>query len=134
MCGNLEFVPLAGNKFAGKPGYDFYKSLRSVGQYVDGDGRFQLAIIPGPGVLMFQARGASETANGGQPLNPYKQAEFDAEDRKRVKLTKRGKDRYFTAIDNSSQFLTIQNAVKYIDLAADAKTAKCDLFVERGQR
>ncbi len=131
--GNIEFLPLPGNKFAGKPGYDFYKSIRSVGQYVDAGGELRLAVIPGPGVLMFQARGVNETAYGGQQLNPYKQAEFDAEDRKRVKLTKRGEDRYFTVLDNSIEFLATQNSVKYIDLAADAKGAKCDLFVERGQ-
>ncbi len=113
----IRFMPLPGNKFADKPGYDSYK-YESLMNDVGADGRFQLAVIPGPGVLMVQAR-ADETANGGQELNPYKQAEFDAKDRKYVKIT-------------GPEFLTIQNAVKVLDLAADAGKAKCDLFVERG--
>jgi hypothetical protein len=88
--------------------------------------------MPGPCVLMVQARGGSETANGGLKLNPYKQAEFDAKDREHVKITKSNGDRYFTTIENRTEYLPLQNAVKVLHLAADAGTAKCDLFVERG--
>ena len=129
--GGIRFVPLPGNKFFGKPGYDFYKFERTTSE-VDAEGRFQLAVLPGPGVLMFQAWGASETANGGQKLNPYKQAEFDAKDRERVKVAEKGGDRFFAAATNSAESLMNENAVKFLDLAAGAGTAKCDLFVERG--
>jgi RNA polymerase sigma factor (sigma-70 family) len=131
--GGIRFVPLPDNKFAGKPGYDSYK-YEDLMNEVGTNGRFQLTVMPGPGVLMVQAWGASETANGGQKLNPYKLAEFDAKDREGVKITESGDgDRYFTAIDNKIEFLNIQNTVKVLDLAADTRTAKCDLFVERGQ-
>ncbi len=120
----IRFVPLPSNKFAGKPGYDSYK-YEGLMNDVGADGRFQLAVMPGPGVLMVQAGVESETANGGLKLNPYKQAEFDAKDRERLnKIAGSDDDRYFTAI---------QNAVKVLDLAANAGTAKYDLFVERGQ-
>jgi RNA polymerase sigma factor (sigma-70 family) len=129
--GEVHFVLLPGNKFASKHGFNRHR-YGIMGTKTEADGRFQLAVIPGPGVLMFQAY-AGEKANGGPELNPYKQAEFDAEDRERVPLTERGNDeRYFTAIDRSIQFLNSQNAVKYIDLAPEAGTAKCDLFVDRG--
>jgi RNA polymerase sigma factor (sigma-70 family) len=129
--GEVHFVLLPGNNFAGKPGFNRYH-YGILGTKTETDGQFQLAVIPGPSVLMFQAH-AGEKANGGQELNPYKQAEFDAKERERVQLTERGNDeRYFTTIDRSIQFLNSQNAVKYIDLAPDAGTAKCDLFVDRG--
>ncbi|HEY7154140.1 MAG TPA: sigma-70 family RNA polymerase sigma factor [Gemmataceae bacterium] len=132
----VRFAPLPGNKFFGKPGYDYYKYAQVEQTMTDvrEAGRYQLAVMPGPGVLMSQARGLSETANGGQKMNPYKQAEFDAKDREHVKITESDDgDRSFpTALDNHSESLTIQNAVKYLDLAPDAGMAKCDLFVERG--
>ncbi len=128
--GGIRFVPLPGNKFAGKPGYDSYNfdhTMRSV----DADGRFKLAVPPGPGVLMVQAY-ATEKANGGKELCPYKQAEFDARDREHVRLTENGEDRFFTALGNSIEFLSSENVVKYLDLAADAGAMECDLYLERG--
>jgi RNA polymerase sigma factor (sigma-70 family) len=128
--GGIRFAPLPGNKFAGKPGYDSYKYDRTM-RTVDASGRFKLTVIPGPGVLMVQVFQGEKT-NGGLELNPYKQAEFDAKDRERVKPTENGEDRFFNGIDNSLEFLSLESAVKYIDLAPDAGTAECDLFVERG--
>jgi len=129
--GSIRFVPLPSNKYAGKPGYDSYNYSRMMGDDVDADGRFKLAVPPGPGVLMAEVYGG-EKANGGQELCPYKQAEFDAKDREHVKLIENGEHRFFTAINNSREFLDLENAVKYLDLAPDAGTATCDLFVERG--
>jgi hypothetical protein len=128
--GGVRFVPLAGNTFAGKPGYDSYNYDRTM-RGVNPDGRFQLTVMPGPGVLMVQVYG-NEKVDGGLEVNPYKQAEFDAQDRKHIKLTENGEDRFFTSIGNSSEFLSSENVVKYLDLAPDAGTAKCDMFVERG--
>jgi len=128
--GDVRFVPLPGNKFAGKPGFNRHQ-IGILGTRTEADGGFQLAVIPGPGVLMFQSYGG-EKANSGQELNPYRQAEFDAKDRERVQVTEHGEDCYFTAVDNTVKFLNSLNAVKYLDLAPDAGTAKCDLFVERG--
>ncbi|MGH7173873.1 MAG: sigma-70 family RNA polymerase sigma factor, partial [Gemmataceae bacterium] len=130
--GGVRFLPLPGNKFAGKSGYDSYK-YESLTNPTDAAGRFQLAVMPGPGVLMAQAGGGSERANGGHKLNPYKQAEFDAKDREHVKITESSDgDRVFTAIDGRPEFLPILNAVKMLDLALDAGTATCDLYLERG--
>ena len=128
--GGIRFVPLPDNKFAKQPGYDSYQYERLMRQ-VDSEGRFKFAVIPGPGVLMVQAHGG-EKANGGQQINPYMQAEFDAKDREHVKITE-SDGGYFTALDNSIEFLGIEQAVKYIDLAPDAGSAECNLFLERGQ-
>jgi hypothetical protein len=80
---------------------------------------------------MVQAYSGEQT-NGGPPLNPYKQAEFDAKDRERVKVKDNEGNRYFTIANGTLEFLTSLNAVKVIDLAADADTATCDLFVDPG--
>jgi RNA polymerase sigma factor (sigma-70 family) len=130
--GGIRFVPLPGNPFTDKPGYDSYKYERLTTQ-VDSAGRFKFTVIPGPGVLMVQAHGVERT-NGGREVIPYKLAEFDAKDRERVKITvNEDGDRYFTTLDNSLEFLNLHHAVKVLDLAADAGAATCNLFVERGQ-
>jgi RNA polymerase sigma factor (sigma-70 family) len=127
--GGIRFVPLPGNKFADKPGYDSFKYERLT-RLVSSDGRFKFPVIPGLGVLTVQVDG-EEKANGGQAINPYKAAEFDTKDRALVPINE--KDGYFTAIDNSIEFFGRSHVVKVIDLAPDAGTAECDLFLERGQ-
>lgn len=119
--GSVRFVPLTGNTFAGKPGYDSFKYERMSNE-ADAEGRFKFAVIPGRGVLIAHV-----------DANVYKQAKFDAKDREQVKITEGDNGRYFTTIDNTSEDLNLLNAVKYLDLAPDAGTSKCDLFVERGQ-
>ncbi len=131
--GGIRFVPLPGNNFAGKPGYDSYKYERLISQ-VETDGRFRLVVMPGRGVLMVDVERNIARANGGQPLNPYKRAEFDATERQHVKISESGDgDHYFTAVDNTIESINIHNAVKYLDLAPDAGPVTCDLFVDRGQ-
>jgi RNA polymerase sigma factor (sigma-70 family) len=127
----VRFVPLPGNTFFGKPGYDYYKYAQDEPTKTDlrEAGRYQLAVLPGPGVLMVQARGDPKI-NGG---NLYKQAEFDAKDCERFKITENDRS-FLTALDNHSESLAIQNAVKVLDLAPGTGPAKCDVFVERGQR
>jgi RNA polymerase sigma factor (sigma-70 family) len=131
----LRFMPLPGNKFFGKPGYDYYESFRNEWTMTDDReaGRYQLAVMPGPGVLMVQARGG-ETANGGQKLNPYKPAEFDAKDRERVQFLESddGDRRFHIALESQSESLDFLNAVKLLDLTPDADPVKCDFFLERG--
>ncbi len=127
---SISWAPLQDHPMAGKPGYESYRFAGS--QSSGADGRFQLPIIPGPCVLMVTASGG-ETANGGQRVNPYKQAEFDAKDRERVKVTEDGTGYpVFRIAGGVIESLVTLNAVKVIDLAADAETATCDLFVERG--
>jgi uncharacterized GH25 family protein len=132
LAGSLRFIPLPGNKFCAEPGYDSFRYER-LSTVIDAKGRFQLTVIPGPGVLLVQVS-ARETANGGQPVIPYKQAEFESKDREQVAVTETDDgDRYFTAADNSLEFLTINHVVKRLDFAPDVETAKCDVFVRRGK-
>ena len=127
----IRYVPLPDNKFFGKPGYDSYRFERLMNS-TDSDGRFRLPVIPGTGVLLVQAH-PKDAQLGGVAINPYRQAEFSAEDRKHVPYTEKGGDRYFTAATNSLEFLDIENACKFFDLAEDARSVSCDLYLERGR-
>jgi RNA polymerase sigma factor (sigma-70 family) len=130
--GGIRFVPLPGNRFVEQPGFSSYqvdRTMRQVGQ----DGRFKLVLPPGAGVLMVQAWGTIEKANGHQPLNPYKLAQFDAKDRERVQVVNEGADdAHFKAVDGSIEFLGTENVVKVIDLSSEASATQWDLYVERG--
>jgi RNA polymerase sigma factor (sigma-70 family) len=128
----LRFAPLPDNKYFDKPGYDSYRYER-LSTATDAQGRFRIVVLPGPGVLMAQAW-AGEKTNDGQAISPYKQAEFDVEDRKHIPVTNADdENRYFTAAGNSLEFLDILNVAKRLDLAPDAGAVTCDLHLERGR-
>jgi hypothetical protein len=113
---SVRYAYLPDNKFAGTPGYDPH-----VGGYgSDDDGRFRFKVAPGTGVLEATPMGVS---------NPYKPAQFDAADRKHITFTKDGD---FVAFGGGGGFLSLQNAVKRLDLAADALVVEQNLYVEPG--
>jgi RNA polymerase sigma factor (sigma-70 family) len=129
--GGIRYAPLADNKYFGKkPGYDSYRYERFTHD-VDAQGRFRLVVLPGTGVLMAQAYPDGPKINGVL-IKPYKQAEFDAADRERVKVVENGHHRHYQAAGNSLEFLSSENAAKVLDLAEGAPPTTCDLFVERG--
>jgi RNA polymerase sigma factor (sigma-70 family) len=126
----VRFVPLPDNKFFGKPGYDSYNYERLMTP-TDAEGRYRITVIPGGGVLMAQAY-ASDRELGGLPVKPYRQASFDPIDAKRVPVTDPKGDRYFNSA-GGLEFLSNENAVKVLDLAAEAGAVTRDLFVDRGE-
>jgi RNA polymerase sigma factor (sigma-70 family) len=129
---SLNFAPLPENKYFGKPGWDSYRYER-LSNSTDDEGRFRLAVIPGPCVLTVQAEGGEKTKDG-QAINPYMPAEFDAADRKRISVieTEDG-ERYFLAANNSREYFSNANAVKRLDLAPDAREVRYDLVLSRGR-
>jgi RNA polymerase sigma factor (sigma-70 family) len=127
----VRFVPLPENKFFGKPGYDGYRRDRTM-RDSDADGNFRVVVIPGPGVLMAQVYGADEKFDG-QAVNPFRAAEFDAEDAKKVKAVNNGDDRLFTSAGNSIEFLGLEGVVKVVDFAEGTKEAKINLYPQRGK-
>ncbi|MGH7137611.1 MAG: carboxypeptidase-like regulatory domain-containing protein, partial [Pirellulales bacterium] len=131
LKGGVRFVPLPGNDFAKKPGFDGPLHNR-VSENTDEEGRFRLLVIPGPGVLLGSAyRG--EVQVGGHKIQPYRQATFSEADCKRVMPTEDADDRHFTAADNSVEFLGSHNAARFLDLPPDAAPFHCDLSVDRGK-
>jgi hypothetical protein len=121
----LRFVPLPENKFVDEDGNeDPATATNDAGEY-------RLLIMPGPGVLTAQAHDGPRI--DGKQIVPYRQASFSTDDGKRVPTTVDGDDRYFTGRDNSSEFLTTENAVKVVDLKPDGGPAKCDLAIDPGK-
>jgi RNA polymerase sigma factor (sigma-70 family) len=130
--GGLRYAPLPENTFFGKPGHDSYKYERLTTP-VEADGRFRIVVIPGPGVLMAQAH-QTEGAPGGLRINPFRQAEFTPEERKRVPVADEDDGaRYFIAAANARESLELNHAVKLLDLAEGSGPVTCDLSLERGR-
>jgi RNA polymerase sigma factor (sigma-70 family) len=130
VLSSVRFAPLPENTIINKPGYDSYKHNRA-GTATNKDGKFNLKIIPGPGVLIVQAN-SGESLNG-QYLNPYMLATFDVEDRKHVKVVEDGRNGYFAGAGNSYESLGAEHAVKYLDLAEDAGPLTMDLYLHRAK-
>jgi len=131
--GSVQFVPLPGNQYADDPGYGWSKFLRTGSKQTDDDGRFRILAIPGPGVLT--ARGVQigrPGIDGNKPMT-YRQASFSEEDSKRVPTIGDDDDRYFAGADDTRQSLTMQNAVKVLDLAPDGGPVTCDLPLDPGK-
>ena len=84
---DIHYIPLPNNPFVGKPPYDpdrQHEYVRSTGP----DGRFHLAVIPGPGILAVHTHGDERL--DGQQLSPYLPGDITAEDAKRVTIVERG--------------------------------------------
>jgi hypothetical protein len=113
----VTFAYLPDNKYAGKPGYP---GLTGLFHRTDDDGRFRLKVVPGAGVLEAAAEGAS---------NPFKPAQFDAEDRKHITFAKNGD---FITFGGGPGFLNEMNAVKWLDLDPDAGVVEQNLYLKRG--
>jgi RNA polymerase sigma factor (sigma-70 family) len=128
--GGLHFTPLPGNKFVDQPGYDSFHYERYTNP-TEAEGRFRLTLIPGPGVLQ-AAASRGEPSAGGLSVNPYRRGRFDDAERQRVGVVTDDDGEFFVAADNSRHFPTYHNALKVLDLAPDAGTAKLDLFFDRG--
>jgi RNA polymerase sigma factor (sigma-70 family) len=132
LSGNVRFSALPENHFAAKPGHDSHQ-YEHLSTPVGDDGRFRLVVIPGPGVLMAQVYTPREGPDG-PAVSPFRQADFTAEERRRVPVTETGDgDRHFTAAGPVLEFLTHLHAVKLLDLAEGADAVTCDLTVERGK-
>jgi RNA polymerase sigma factor (sigma-70 family) len=112
----ITFIPLPANPFAKKAPRDLVLNTAT-----DREGRFRLVTLPGPGVLLAGVIGKRPTKKGVRlypyPINVYKPAEFDAEDRKRVQGF--GTD------------VSFFHACKVVDVKPDG-TATCNLTVDPG--
>ncbi|MFO0807831.1 MAG: sigma-70 family RNA polymerase sigma factor [Gemmataceae bacterium] len=128
VLAGVRFAPLPDNTFFdSKPGYDNYKSDRTM-QTTDADGRFRQVTIPGRAVVMAQVHGGLKFH--GEHLNPYRHAEPDEADRKAFQYDK-GDDMWTIATAGGLEILSTENAVKVIDIKETGETA-VELFVERG--
>jgi RNA polymerase sigma factor (sigma-70 family) len=123
----VHFTPLPENKDGSK------ESNLALFASSDSEGRFRLVAIPGPGVLLAHVPGTHLKIEG-VPIYPYKPAEFDAEDRKRVTMSDDLKPRRaFLVAGGGAEDLDLSSACKVLDLKADGKSQSCDLAVDPGK-
>jgi hypothetical protein len=129
VSAGVRFAPLPGNEFFPKPGYDGYKSDRTMNA-TDRDGRFSFATIPGKSLLMVQAHGG-EKVNGVE-LCPYLSAEPDPACQELFKYEKDDDIWLFTSA-GGLELLKIENAVKLVDLKEGAGEVKVEVSLDRGK-
>jgi protocatechuate 3,4-dioxygenase beta subunit len=108
-------------------------AARAAGQALytstDAEGRFRLVTVPGPGVVLATVAGRAFKING-VPVGRYKQAEFDAADRRRVQM--RGTHRSFATADGTED-LGFSNACKVVDVPEGGGPVTCDLMLDPGR-
>lgn len=132
---SVQFVPLPGNKNAEQQG----PVRQLAGNPTEDDGHFRMLVIPGPGVLMAQMqRSPPGFLRAGNQLGdikpiPYRQASFSEEDSKRVPTMGDDDDRWFAGVENRRVPLTMQNAVKVIDLLPGSEGTTFDLPLDPGK-
>ena len=125
----VRLAPLPGNKFFGKtPGSDSYRGDRTM-HSTDAEGRFRFNTIPGQALIMVQAHGNDKFA--GQYMSPYRQATPDPDHKDLFKYDTDDDTWIITTVDNSLEFLNVEQAVKVIDIKELGET-KIDMTVDRG--
>jgi protocatechuate 3,4-dioxygenase beta subunit len=125
----VRLAPLPGNKFFGKtPGTDSYRTDRTM-HSTDSEGRFRFNSIPGKALLMVQAHRNNKF--GDQYLNPYRVATPDPDHKDLFTFDKEHDSWLVTSIDNSLEFLNIEQAVKVLDISEKEET-KVELTLDRG--
>jgi hypothetical protein len=129
VVAGVRFAPLPNNDFAGKPGYDGYKSDRTM-QPTDAEGRFRVSTIPGKSLLLVRAFGGESV--GDTELCPYTDAVPDPDYRDLFQYVK-GENGWVFASGGGQEYLKYQNAVKVVDLKQDANETKVDVALDRGK-
>jgi RNA polymerase sigma factor (sigma-70 family) len=127
--GYIRSAPLADNEhFAKNAGNQGYNGNRMANQ-VKPDGSFRLLLIPGKNIILAQAPGG--TTPSRNTLRPYLNAKPDPDYAKL--FTKNGDDYVIATAGNNTEFVTLNQAIKVIDIPAAAKEFTVDLYLERGQ-
>jgi RNA polymerase sigma factor (sigma-70 family) len=124
----VRIVPLPDNQAATKVN-DANAFLQTA--YTDAEGRFTTVAFPGTNVLLAQVGGSINKIEG-VGVSPYKTAELDEADSKRLKLDTIKGFRGFATAAGSFEALDINNAVKVLDVK-DAGPVNCDLTVDPGK-
>jgi RNA polymerase sigma factor (sigma-70 family) len=127
---NIHYIPLPNNPFAGKPPYDPDRNPLYSGS-TGPDGRLQMAVIPGPGLLTVHTYGDDFLDH--RQLSPYMPGELSAEDRNKVRIVDRGGGQHFLALADGSLRPVNGNIYKVLDLPEGAGTVPLELSLDRGR-
>ncbi|HEY3964109.1 MAG TPA: carboxypeptidase regulatory-like domain-containing protein [Planctomycetaceae bacterium] len=124
--GAITFLPLPGNEFVQKPGYEGSNSGGIIG-YADDEGHFRFAAMPGRGVLAVEANSRIESG----PI--FRCGAISDEDVPQIKpQDSQFGGRYFaTAIGQMG--LMRYHLVKYVNFSEDGGPYSVDLKLDRGK-
>ena len=123
---SVHFSPLPENQTKITEGLALYATSGD-------DGRYRLVTIPGPGVLLASIPGTLLKIDG-VPIYPYKLAEFDAADRRRVQMGDQLKPyRGFVTAGGGIEVLDFSNACKVLDVKDGDVPIACDLALDPGK-
>jgi RNA polymerase sigma factor (sigma-70 family) len=125
----IRFAPLPDNRFFGKPGFDSYKTDRTM-EETDRQGRFRVVTIPGKSLLMAQVHGLESSTD--IQLNPYRTARPDP-DYKDLFHQAKDEDSWRFTSAGGLEFLSTENVVKVVDLKEDGREFEIELYAERGR-
>jgi RNA polymerase sigma factor (sigma-70 family) len=125
----IRFAPLPGNRFFGsKTGFDNYHFDRTT-TATDKAGRFRLVTVPGKALVLAQVHEREKW--NGERLCPYRRAVPDPDHKELFKYDPDIDSWLTTSVDNSLEFLNIENACKVIDIKENGETT-VELFIDRG--
>ena len=123
----IRFAPLPDIRFfRPKPGFD--NSHDGTMQRTEKDGRFRIIAIPGKALIMAQVHEGEKFH--GQHLNPYRRA-VPEPDHKDLFNYDKDDDTWIMSTAAGVEILSVENAVKVIDIKADKET-QVELFVDPG--
>jgi hypothetical protein len=114
VLSTVGVAALPANPFLKKPGFE--SAVPGGVGVTDADGRFRIAVVPGPGVLL--ATAVKGELLEGQLLSPYVPGVFNAEDRKLVPVERQSPRAH---------------AVKYVDVPENSANSNIDLYLHRGE-
>jgi hypothetical protein len=129
LSAGVRFAPLPGNKYFEKPGFDGYRSDRTM-TGTDRDGRFRVVTIPGKSLLMVQVH-ATENIDG-EEVSPYLTARPDLDYKDLFKYDK-DDDSWIFSSASGIEFLMIEHVARVVDLKEDSGEVKIEVPVERGK-
>lgn len=127
VTGYVRYFALPDNPHGRQPGYNGNYSTHTS-RDDGGEGRYRLAVPPGPGVLVASAMG-SPWRVGDDVRSPYRTARITPED---AAFIPHDGDSITTAGDNRYS-IDMENTIKYVNFAAGSASQEVDLRLDRGR-
>ncbi len=131
VLANVGYAPVQGNEHAKALGYNGSTGYTMHG-VVDDDGKFQIAVIPGPGALLVDAYDAMIDL-GGQQVSAFRRGHVAKEEEAKLKVSVQADGLRSFATHRGALPLSLINAVKYIDFAEDSGPQTADIELDRGK-
>jgi beta-lactamase regulating signal transducer with metallopeptidase domain/protocatechuate 3,4-dioxygenase beta subunit len=124
--GAVTFIPLPGNEYVRKPGYEGFITGGVIG-YADDEGHFRFAAMPGPGVLTVEANSRIESGA------VFRRGTISDEDVPHIKPQDNQFGGRFFVTAFGQMGLARFNLAKYVNFAEDDRPQTVELKLDRGK-